>query len=117
MPVRPSFGLGERADFGFGLGDALRRGKALLRRVFATGLLASTSLSRVTTHVKCDDFLTSSPMTIFGLLGGAMVVSSNRWVDRRPFLRHLHYLAVAPPPLLVNRIVMRRVPIRPWVGL
>ena len=38
-----------------------------------------------------------------------MVVSSNRWVDWRPFLRHLHYLAVAPPPLLVNRIIMRRV--------
>lgn len=64
MPVRPSFSLGERADFGFGLGDALRRGKALLRRVFATDLLASISLSRVTTHVQCDDFPTSSPMTI-----------------------------------------------------
>ena len=33
-----------------------------------------------------------------GLLSGAMVVSSNRWVDWRPFLRHLHYLAVAPGP-------------------
>ena len=36
--------------------------------------------------------------TISGLLGGAMVVSSNWWVDWRPFLRRPHYLAVAPAP-------------------
>ena len=35
-------------------------------------------------------------MTIFGLLGGAMVVSSNRQADRKPSPRHPHYLAVAP---------------------
>ena len=46
--------------------------------LLATGLLASTSPSRVATHAQCDDFPTSSPMTISGLLGGAMVVSSNR---------------------------------------
>ena len=33
-----------------------------------------------------------------GLLGGAMVVSSNRQADRKPSLRHPHYLAVAPAP-------------------
>ena len=38
------------------------------------------------------------PMTISGLLGGAMVVSSNRQADRKPSLRHPHYLAVAPAP-------------------
>ena len=54
--------------------DALKRGS---RRVLATCCL-NTSLLRVTTHVQCDDFPTSSPMTISGLLGGAMVVSSNR---------------------------------------
>ena len=46
--------------------------------LLATDLLASTSPSRVATHAQCDDFPTSSPMTISGLLGGAMVVSSNR---------------------------------------
>lgn len=100
MPVRPSFGLGERADFGFGLGDALRRGKALLRRVFATDLLASTSLSRGMTHVQCDDFPTSSPMTILvfsvvpwwyppigGSIGGPSCGTCITWSWRpRPFL-------------------------------
>lgn len=100
MPVRPSFGLGERADFGFGLGDALRRGKALLRRVFATDLLASTSLSRGMTHVQCDDFPTSSPMTILvfsvvpwwyppidGSIGGPSCGTCITWPWRpRPFL-------------------------------
>ena len=66
--------------------------------LLATGLLASTSPSRVATHAQCDDFPTSSPMTISGLLGGAMVVSSNRQADRKPSLRHPHYLAVAPAP-------------------
>ena len=37
-------------------------------------------------------------MTVPGLLGGAMVVSSNRQADREPSLRHPHYLAVAPAP-------------------
>ena len=109
MPVRPSFSLGERADFGFGLGDALRRGKALLRRVFATDLLTSISLSRVTTHVQCDDFPTSSPMTILafsvvpwwyppigGPIGGPLC---DAYITR----------LWRPPPLLVNRIIMRRV--------
>ncbi len=62
------------------------------------GLLARSSPSRVTTHAQCADFPTSSPMTISGLLGGAMVVSSNRQADRKPSLRHPHYLAVAPAP-------------------
>ena len=66
--------------------------------LLATGLLASTSPSRVATHAQCDDFPTSSPMTISGLLGGAMVVSSNRQADRKPSPRHPHYLAVAPAP-------------------
>ena len=66
--------------------------------VLATGSLARTSPSRITTHARCDDFPTSSPMTISGLLGGAMVVSSNRQIDRKPSLRHPHYLAVAPAP-------------------
>lgn len=66
--------------------------------LLAMGLLASTSPSRVATHAQCDDFPTSSPMTISGLLGGAMVVSSNRQADRKPSLRHPHYLAVAPAP-------------------
>ena len=46
--------------------------------LLATGALSSTSPSRLATHAQCDDFPTSSPMTISGLLGGAMVVSSNR---------------------------------------
>ena len=66
--------------------------------VLATGSLARTSPSRVARHAQCDDFPTSSPMTISGLLGGAMVVSSNWWVDWRPFLRRPHYLAVALAP-------------------
>ena len=33
---------------------------------------------------------------IFGLLGGAMVVSFNHQADRKPSPRHPHYLAVAP---------------------
>ena len=66
--------------------------------VLATGLLASTSPSRVTPHAQCADFPTSSPMTILGLVGGAMVVSSNRQADRKPSPRHPHYLAVAPAP-------------------
>lgn len=66
--------------------------------LLATGLLASTSPSRVATHAQRDDFPTSSPMTIPGLLGGAMMVSSNRQADREPSLRHPHYLAVAPAP-------------------
>lgn len=64
----------------------------------AMGLLASTPPSRVATHAQCDDFPTSSPMTISGLLGGAMVVSSNRQGDRKPSPQHPHYLAVAPGP-------------------
>lgn len=66
--------------------------------VLATGLLARTSPSRVATHAQCDDFPTSSPMTISGPLGGAMVVSSDRQADRKSSLRHPHYLAVAPAP-------------------
>ena len=66
--------------------------------VLATGSLARTSPSRVARHAQCDDFPTSSPMTISGLLAGAVVVSSNRRADRRPSLRHPHYLAVAPAP-------------------
>ena len=66
--------------------------------VLATGSLARTSPSRVATHAQCDDFQASSPMTISGLLGGAMVASSNRQADRKPSLRHPHYLAVAPAP-------------------
>ena len=62
------------------------------------GLLARSSPSRVTTHAQCADFPTSSPMTILGLVGGAMVVSSNRQADRKPSPRHPHYLAVAPGP-------------------
>lgn len=67
------------------------------RRVLATCCL-NTSPSRVATRVQRDDFPTSSPMTISGLLGGAMVVSSNHQADRKPSLRHPHYLAVAPAP-------------------
>ena len=74
--------------------DALKRGS---RRVLATCCL-NTSPSRVATHVQRDDFPTSSPMTISGLLGGAIVVSSNRQADRKPSLRHPQYLAVAPAP-------------------
>ena len=37
-------------------------------------------------------------MTILGLVGGAMVVSSNCQADRKPSPRHPHYLAVAPGP-------------------
>lgn len=66
--------------------------------LLATGTLSSISPSRVATHAQCDDFPTSSPMTVPGLLGGAMAVSSNRQADREPSLRHLHYLAVAPAP-------------------
>ena len=33
-----------------------------------------------------------------GLLGGAMAISSNRQIDRKPSLRHPHSLAVAPAP-------------------
>ena len=66
--------------------------------VLATGSLARTSPSRVATRAQCDDFPTSSPMAISGLLGGSMVVSSNRRADWRPFLRRAHYLAVAPAP-------------------
>ena len=66
--------------------------------LLATGLLASTSPSRVATRAQCDDFPTSSHMTVPGLLGGAMVVSSNRQADREPSLRHPHYLAVGPRP-------------------
>ena len=66
--------------------------------LFKTGLLARSSPSRVTTHAQCDDFPTSSPRTISGLAGGAMVVSSNRQADRKPSPRHPHYLAVAPGP-------------------
>ena len=38
------------------------------------GPLARSSPSRATTHAQCADFPTSSPMTILGLVGGAMVV-------------------------------------------
>ena len=78
--------------------------------VLATGSLASTSPSRVATHAQCDDFPTSSPMTISGLLGGAMVISSNRQIDWKPSLRHPHYLAMVPAPgsfLSVVRICER----------
>ena len=78
-----------------GLGGALKRGASC---VLAMGLLASTSPSRVATHAQCDDFPTSSPMMVPGLLGGAMVVSSNRQADREPSLRHPHCLVVAPAP-------------------
>lgn len=56
------------------------------------------SPSCAVTYAQCNDFPTSSPMTISGLLGGAMVVSSNRQVDWKPSLRHPHYLAAAPAP-------------------
>lgn len=46
--------------------------------LFKTGLLARSSPSRAMTRAQCDDFPTSSPMTIPGLVGGSMVVSSNR---------------------------------------
>ena len=46
--------------------------------LFATGVLNSTSPSRVATHAQWDDFPTSSPMTASGILIGATVVSSNR---------------------------------------
>ena len=97
-----------------GLGDALKCGAS---RVLATGFLASASPSRVATRVQCDDFPTSSPMTISELLGGAMVVSSNRQADRKPSLRHPHYLAVAPAPgsfLSVVRSGERLRWQRPW---
>ena len=81
----PLFWFGREAILGLawaarcaGLCDALKRGAS---RVLATGLRASPSPSRVTTHAQCDDYPTSSPMTISGLLGGAMVVSSNRQAD------------------------------------
>ena len=64
--------------------------------VLATGSLARTSPSRVARHAQCADFPTSSPMTISGLLGGAMVVSSNRQADWKLSPRHPHYLAVSP---------------------
>ena len=98
----PLFWFGREAILGLawaprcaGLGDALKRGAS---RVLATGLLASTSPSCVATRAQRDDYPTSSPMTIFGLLGGAMVVSSNRQADRKPSLRHPHCPAVAPVP-------------------
>ncbi len=69
----------------FGLGGACVRGAARrMLGVLATGSLARTSPSRVGRHAQCDDFPTSSPMTISGLFGGAMVVSSNRQIDRKP---------------------------------
>ena len=71
-PVHP-FWFGREAILGLawaaccaGLGDALKRGAS---RVLATGLLASGSPSRVATHAQRDDFPTSSPMAISGLLG------------------------------------------------
>ena len=80
-----------------GSGNSAKR-ESSSHSLLATGLLASTSPSRVATHAQCDDFPTSSPMTVPGLLGGAMAVSSNRQADREPSLRHPHYLAVAPAP-------------------
>lgn len=51
--------------------------------LLATDLLVSVSTSRVMTYAWCNDFPTSGPMAIFGLLGGAIAAFPNRQITWR----------------------------------
>lgn len=64
-----------------GLGGTSRRSAPA--HLLVMGALGNTSLMRFVEHAKYDRPPTSSPMAIPDLVGGAIVVCSNRQVNRK----------------------------------